>query len=331
MKNEQRPDISVIIVSFNTRDLLRDCLKSLETEVAGMSYEIIVVDNASKDGSAEMVEREFPHLRLIKSEINLGFAGGNNRGFAVAHGRYIVLLNSDAFLKPNALQKAFEKMEADQNIGLGGAKLIGRDDLPQPSARMFPSILNDFLILSGLSDRFPKSKFFGRPDRTWADPNESAEVDWVPGAFTMIRHEALKKVGYFDEKFFLYYEEVDLCRRFKNAGYSVWYWADVVCIHLGGESSKTVKHLSMSKSGSQLTLWRIRSALLYYRKYHGLSGAWIIRQIETLWHRFRLYKNILQNNEERKAKAEHSRVLIDLMNQAWKETKGGKVSPARPW
>ncbi len=323
------PDVSVVIVSFNTRELTRECIEAFEREAAGVNYEIIVVDNDSKDDSAAMIESEFPHVHLIKSDVNLGFAGGNNRGFAVAKGRYILLLNTDAFLKPNALQTALIKMDADEEIGLGGARLIGRDDSPQPSARMFPSPVNDFLILSGLSDRFPKSKFFGRPDRTWADENESAEVDWVPGAFALIRRDALEKIGYFDEDFFLYYEEVDLCRRLKNAGYKVLYWADVCCIHIGGESSKTLTHLSLSKSGSQLTLWRVRSAMLYYRKHHGALGAWIACQIEKNWHALRAFKNSLRAPENEKTDA--SKAMIETIERAWRETNGGKISPARPW
>lgn len=328
MRTGSQPDVSVIVVSFNTRDLLRECLQSLAREAGGVNYETIVVDNASKDGSADMVEREFPEAKLIRSATNLGFAAANNRGFAVAKGRYVVLLNSDAFLQPGALPLAVERMDTDPCIGVGGARLVGRDGLWQPSARMFPSLANDFLTLSGLSAKYPRSHFFGRFDRTWADPNEAAEVDWVPGAFSIIPRDVLESVGYFDESFFLYYEEVDLCRRIKAAGYSVWYWPDVVVLHLGGESSKTVKHLTISSAGSQLTLWRMRSALLYYRKHHGWRGAWLAKELETTWHRLRAGKNAMRSAQN---KANDSSVIVALMQQAWRETKGGRVSPPRPW
>jgi GT2 family glycosyltransferase len=324
-------DASIIIVSFNTRDLLRECIQTLKAQAGGVSYEVIVVDNNSQDSSADMVEREFPEATLIRSEINLGFAAANNRGFAVARGRYIVLLNSDAFLRPGALPISVERMDADPSIGVGGARLVGRDDSWQPSARMFPSLANDFLMLSGLSAKYPHSPFFGRPDRTWADPNQPAEIDWVPGAYSIVPRAVLETVGYFDEKFFLYYEEVDLCRRIKAAGHRIWYWPDVVVVHLGGESSKTIKHLSMSSSGSQLTLWRMRSALLYYRKHHGWRGAWLAKELETLWHSLRAGRNGRRDSAEHQLKADHSTALVALMQQAWYETHGGRVSPPRPW
>jgi GT2 family glycosyltransferase len=318
------PDVSIVIVSFNTRDLLRDCLNTVARECGSVTYEILVVDSASRDGSVEMVAKEFPEVRLITSSVNLGFAGANNRAFPACRGRYVVLLNSDAFLTSGALPLSVKHMEENPRVGIGGARLVGRDGGWQPSARMFPSILNDLLMLSGLSGRFPKSRFFGRVDRTWASPLEEADVDWVPGAYSIIRRDALEKVGYFDSRFFLYYEEVDLCRRFKNEGYGVHYWPDIEVIHLGGESSKTLRQLKMSSAGAQLTLWRMRSALLYYRKHHG-SQAWLAKQIESAWHALRARRN------SGSSKSEESAEIIRLMDRAWKDTSGGTVSPAQPW
>jgi GT2 family glycosyltransferase len=324
------PDISVVVVSFNTCDLLRDCLTSLYTALQGISNEVFVVDNVSRDGSADMVEREFPSVHLTRSDVNLGFAAGNNRAFPLATGRYVVLLNSDAFVKENALRRSIDYMDADPEIGLGGARLLGADGSWQASARMFPSPLNDFLSLSGLAAKFPKSKFFGRQDNTWADQNQAADTDWVPGAYSIIRRTTLEQVGYFDEQFFLYYEEVDLCRRIKQAGYRIRYWPDVVVVHLGGESSKTVKSLRMSRSGAQLELWRMRSALLYYRKHHG-SLAWLCKEMEVVWHRVRTWKNRMSRETAHREKAEESQLIVSLLDQAWRETAGGAVSPSRPW
>lgn len=332
MKTDAVPDVSVVVVSFNTRDMLCECLETLDREAGAVSYETIVVDNASRDESADMVKQHFPNARLIPSEVNLGFAAANNQGFPLARGRYVALLNSDAFLKPGALERAVQQMDARPEVGLAGGLLVGRDGSCQPSARMFPSLTNEFLSLSGLSARYPKSRFFGRFDRTWAAPEDAAEVDWVPGAFSIIRRDVLEKVGYFDEKFFLYYEEVDLCRRIKRAGYTICYWPDVAVVHIGGESSRTVKRLSMSSSGSQLTLWRMRSELLYYRKHHGFCGAWMAKQMEALWHLLRAWKNGGgEEDEERRAKREESQAVVTLMKQAWQETQGGRVSPPRPW
>ena len=242
----------------------------------------------------------------------------------------MVLLNSDAFLTPGALQLSVEKMDRDPHIGLAGARLTGRDGSWQPSARMFPSILTDFFVLSGLSNRFPKSRLFGHFDRTWADQMQAMAVDWVPGAYSIIRREALDKVGSFDPAFFLYYEEVDLCRRIKTAGYSILYWPDVVVIHIGGESSRQMKSLQISKAGSQLTLWRMRSTLLYYRKNHGMQ-AHLARMLETLWYGQRAWRKRFSSNPERVASAESDRAHVMLMQQAWAETKGGRNSPPQPW
>ncbi len=325
-----RPDAAVVIVSFNTREILRECLLTLRKEADGLNIETFVVDNYSRDQSAEMVEQEFPEVILRRSTINLGFAAANNVAFHEARGRYVVLLNSDAFLRPGSLRLSIAKMDATPRCGLAGARLVGRDEAWQPSARMFPSPLNDLLTLTGLSARFPRSTFFGRFDRTWADQSAPASVDWVPGAFSIIRKEALDQVGIFDENFFLYYEEVDLCYRLKTVGWEVWYWPDVVVVHLGGESSKTIKTLSFSGSGSQLTLWRIRAGLLYYRKHHG-AVAWVAMALERGWHQLRLRKNASGQDARSAGKRTDSEVMIKLLDQAWQETQGGRVSPARPW
>lgn len=331
MTDPARADISVIIVSFNTRDLLRDCLQTLFQHQGGLKVQTIVVDNASEDGSADMVAAEFPDVVLIRSSANLGFGPANNRGFEQATGRYIVLLNSDAFIGEDTLKHSVERMDAEPDVGLAGGRLVGREGEWQPSARMFPSLLNELLTISGLSARWPRSRFFGRVDRTWADPLEPVDVDWVPGAYSIIRASVLDQIGHFDERFFLYFEEVDLCQRIKAAGYRVVYWPEIRVVHIGGESSRTIKRLSFSGSGSQLTLWRMRSQALYYRKHHGQVGAWLSMQLERLWHRLRRWRNQRGEAAERQAKAEESAVIVNLWRQAWRETEQGRTSPPQPW
>ena len=207
-------------------------------------------------------------------------------------------------------------------------RLVGSDGSWQPSARMFPSLFNDLIIMSGLASRHPKSRLWGRADRTWADPLKAAAVDWVPGAYMLIRREVLEQVGYFDERFFLYYEEVDLCRRVKAAGHQIWYWPDIVTVHLGGESAKTIAQTPRSGPGFQLTLWRMRAELLYYRKHHNRLGAWSAAALETWWNRMRAWRNALPGSVSRVAKTEESRATIALMKEAWRETHGGEVSPS---
>ena len=323
-------DVSVLIVSYNTRDLLKECVQSVFRESGSLRVQVIVVDNVSTDGSPQMVEQEFPDVLLIRSDVNLGFGPANNLGFRSASGRYLVLLNSDAFLTEGSLQRSVAHMDANPGAGLGGGRLIGRDGSLQPSARMFPTVVGDLLVLSGLAARFPRSRFFGRVDRTWASPMEAAEIDWVPGAYSIIRVEALESVGFFDPRFFLYYEEVDLCKRIKNAGYSIWYWPDIMVVHIGGESSRQIQSLQLSRTGAQLTLWRMRSMLLYYRKHHGLF-VWLTMMVETAWYWLRLQRRRWSRNPDRRAISRADRSMISIMNQAWRDTRGGHCSPEQPW
>lgn len=323
------PDASVVIVSFNTRDILRTCLASLKRATGDLDIEVIVVDNASHDGSADMVAAEFPGVSLVRSAVNLGFAGGNNAAFGQAHGRHVILLNPDTVLGRDTLDRAIAHMDTAPSVGMAGGRLLNRDGSDEPAARQFPSVFNDFLALSGLAARFPRSRLFGRFDRTWAPVAQPADVDWVPGAFAIIRGEVLAQVGHFDERFFLYYEEVDLCRRIKAAGWRIRYWPDIVVHHWGGESSKTLTDQAISSSGSQLVLWRMRSALLYYRKQHGRLTAWAAAQLEIGWHALRRAKvALIGGNPDKSAE---STQVVSLMRQAWTETAGGRVSPSRPW
>lgn len=324
----ESPKVSVIIVSFNTREILRACLARLYAVTQNLNIEVIVVDNASRDASADMIEQDFRSVKLIRSGVNLGFAAANNLGFKEADGDFVLLLNPDALVEPGALHKALAHIFADDAIGMGGARLLDKAGRMQPSARQYPSLLNEVLVLSGLAARFPKSRFFGRFDRTWDESGQPARVDWVPGAFTLIRKSALDEVGPFDERFFLYYEEVDLCLRFHQAGWAICYWPDVVVRHWGGESSKTVEHVEFSSSGSQLTLWRMRSALLYYRKHHGALVAGLVALLEGGWHQLRGLRARLLDNMP---KHQESSRVVSLMRQAWQETHCGTTSPPRPW
>jgi len=323
-------DVSIIIISFNTRDLLRECLTAVLNEVASLRCEILVVDNASSDGSADMVAREFPAIQLLRSDINLGFGRANNLALARARGRYYVLLNSDAFLAPGALQRSIAHMDANPTCALGGGLLVGRDGAMQPSARSFHSVTGDAIVLTGLAAKFPRSRIFGSFDRTWADARLPSPVDWVPGAFSILRPQALRKTGFFDPAFFLYYEEVDLCLRLKRAGYSVWYWPDVVITHIGGESSRQLTSLDFSSTAAQVVLWRMRSTLLYYRKHHGIRARlafWMERSLYAV----SMLRNSFSTDDKRVARKQHFRTQRTLLLQAWKDTDGGRISPPRPW
>ncbi len=319
--------VSVIIVSFNTKHLLGRCIDSVQASVGGLVCETIVVDNGSSDGSADYIRADYPSVVLIASKHNLGFAKANNLGFERASGDYIVLLNSDAFLVGDSLKVAVELMDGHPETGLAGGRLIGENGGWQPSARAFPGIINDALTISGLAARYPRSRIFGRPDMTYVDQSRDLYCDWVPGAFTIIRRSALENTGFFDERFFLYYEEVDLCRRMKKAGWKVAYWPAVAVIHIGGASTAMFSRKLVTKSGMQMSLWRLQSQYLYYRKHHGPVKAFASMVFEKAFNRLRLLRNAAGSPE----KAEESRVMLDLIVQAWKNTRGGRESPPRPW
>ena len=323
-------DLSILIVSYNTCAVLRECLQSVEAARGSLALEVIVVDNASRDDSVAMMRAEFPRVVVIETGANLGFGNANNRACEAATGRYLVLLNSDAFLKPDTLVRSLARMEAEPSVGLAGGRLVGRDGALQPSARMFPTLTTDLLTMSGLADRYPRSKFFGQGDRTWADPMQEAEVDWVPGAYSIVRGSVVRERGLFDPAFFLYYEEVDLCWRIQRAGYRIMYWPEIEVVHVGGESSRQVTSLEMSRSGAQLVLWRMRSTLLFYRKHRGWQAG-AVRWMEVAWYRLRAWRNRSRPGAAAAALVKDQTRLAELMQQAWRETRGGRVSPPQPW
>ncbi|WP_420236774.1 glycosyltransferase family 2 protein [Telmatobacter bradus] len=319
---------SILIVSYNTRELLRRCLLAVEEECARLpaeeSAEIVVVDNASADGSAAMVEAEFAgRVRLIDGGANLGFGVANNLAIEAAQGEFLVLLNSDAFFHPGALARAIAHMRAEPHAGAGGARLVAEDGSGQPSARAFPSLCGEALILFNLSQRFGHTRLFG-----WADPAVAAPVDWVTGAFMILRREALAASGLFDPRFFLFSEEVDLCRCIHQAGYGVYYWPDVVVTHLGGGSSSDAP--GANAFNPRIELWQLRSMLLYFGKHHG-GKARLVFWLFLFFYALRFWRNRLSRALPRKARAQQAGSMIRLLRQAWRETSGGRVSPPQPW
>ena len=319
------PEISVVVVSFNSCEELGKCLGALPEAANGVSLEVLLIDNASTDNSADLVLKEFPSVKLIKNPINLGFAAAVNQAARIATSRYLVLLNPDSVLSPGTLRMAIRKMEQHPKAGMGGGLLVSPKGEPQPSARLFPSALNQVLTHSGLAWKYPHSRFFGRADRTWAPIEKDAQVDWVPGAFAIIRKEVFDRMQGFDERFFLYAEEVDLCRRMKQAGYEVWYWPEIRVVHEGGASARSLPG-HFSEQGAQLTLWSLRSRFLYFRKHHGLWAAYLIKTLGTCWYQMR---SAVRSSDPEKRK--ESLEQIALFNKAWEDTQGGTVCPKKPW
>jgi len=249
------------IVNWNTRDLLDGCLNSIMEVRGDASIQILVADNHSADGSAEMVAEKYPHVTLVRNSENLGFAKGHATLFPLSRGTYHVLVNSDVRLQPGCLEVLKARMETDRQIGVLGCRILGPDNQTQPSCRRFPSLLHQFIDATGLNRLFPRHSFLNAYKMGGFDHRTSREVDQVMGSLFLIRGNLIKEVGILDEAFFMYYEEVDYCLRMKKAGHKVFFEADAAVWHEGGGSSKMVKVLTIRRT--------MRSMRHYFRKHFG--------------------------------------------------------------
>lgn len=323
--------ISIIIVSFNTVSLLRQCLTELFAHSAGLAMEVFVVDNNSHDHSAAMVRKEFPEVRLIENSENMGFAAANNQAWAMSSGEYVLLLNPDAFVKEGAIQSTQEFMEAHPDCGICGGRLVNMDGELDPSARRFPTALSKFLTLSGLRSRFPDSRFFAGHEFGGFDHNSVIEVDWVPGTFTMYRQKMLEETGLFDDRFYIYFEETDLCRQAKEAGWKVYFLPTAEVIHVGGASSKTRKEHTFDEGAFQVLRFRMRSEWLYFRKNGGIVAVWANAGAEICWHGVRWLVNLLPFRPGNSDKQRASARVIGEVIATLRETHYGRFSPPAPW
>lgn len=265
-------DLSIIIVSWNTRELLADCLASIRAHppVVG-AYEIWVVDNASHDGSADMVRQEFPEVRLIESGGNLGFAGGNNLAIERSNGRYILLLNPDTALLPGALTELLAFMDAHPTAAGAGSRLLNPDLSLQPSCHPLPTISREVSRLLHL-DYFPP--YYGSYNMYRWDTAVPRRVDIVQGASFILRRVVLDKVGLLDDGYFMYSEEVDLCYRIHRAGWSLYWVPTSQVIHYGGQSTAQV--------ADKMFVELYRGKLLYFRKNYGPVAAALYKLILTI-------------------------------------------------
>ena len=263
-------DLGIVIVNWNTRDLLKRCLETVFASQGDLSYRVVVVDNASDDDSAAMVKGEFPQVELIANPDNVGYPRANNiglrhLGFRGARdvdpsaARYALLLNPDTEVPPDALYQMIQFMDSRPDIGVAGPKLILTDgSLDKACRRGFPTPMVSFYHYSGLAKLFPRHQRFGRYNMTFADEDQELEVDSVVGAYMQVRKAAIERAGLLDEAFFMYGEDLDWAFRVKQAGYKVWYHPAV-----------TVHHVKRAASGkspkAQFEFWR--AMLIFYRKH----------------------------------------------------------------
>ena len=266
--SQEAPEVSVVVVNYNTGYLLDRLFAALDTATTSIRIEIIVVDNASTDNSVEILEERYPSVKLIKNLTNVGFGRANNQAIYHVRGRYILLLNADAFVATDTVEKTVTFMNNHPRCGVLGVKLVGGDGTLQPSCRYFPTPWNVFLERSGLSRFFPRHRLVD--DMRW-DHKSIRQCDWVPGCYYLARSEVIRQVGLFDPRYFLYYEEVDHCRSVRDAGWQVIYYPYTEVVHIGGESAKTDN--AITSLGRQIASLQIESELLYFRKYYGVAGV----------------------------------------------------------
>ncbi len=254
-------------MSYNTAQMSVEALDSLFASQGDFALEVFLVDNASKDDSVQVIKKAYPNITLIENKENVGFGRANNQVLDFAKGEYILLLNTDAFVQAETLQKTIQYMQIHPRCGVLGVKLLGRNGELQPSCRYFPTPFNLFAGRVGLHRLLPTIKMVD--DTDW-NSSLTQDCDWVPGCYYLVRKSVIDQVGLFDPLFFLYSEEVDHCYATKKAGWEVTYFADATVVHIGGESAKT-DHV-ISQKNRQVNRLRLESELLYFRKNHGLLG-----------------------------------------------------------
>jgi GT2 family glycosyltransferase len=261
----QPPDISVIVVSWNTRDELRACLESVLAGLRGICGELIVVDNASADGSAEMVQSSFPEVHLVRSAQNLGFAAGCNIGLQVASGRYLLLLNPDTIVLDDVLSATVRYLDNHPNVGAFGCRVLNPDGTLQPTCFRDPSVLNTFLGLTGLARlRWPRA--FGRERMThWLRDNDR-DVDVVTGCYLATRREVVDDVGPLDSGYFFCGEEADWCRRIRIGGWAVRFAPIGDIIHLNGAAGR--------KLSERRDLLGMAGLVRYVHHHDGWLAGW---------------------------------------------------------
>lgn len=234
-----KADISIVIVNYNVRDYLYKCLKSIEESVHDLILEIIVVDNNSQDDSVNFLKPHFPKVQFIESEKNLGFSKANNLGFDFADGKYLLILNPDTILQKDTLAFMYDYMENHNEVGIAGCKVLNADGSFQSTCRRgFPTPWASFCKLFGLQALFPKSKLFGRYNQTFKLIDETSYTEVIAGSFMFSRTDVIKKAGGFDNDFFMYGEDIDLCYRVYKSGYKIAYVHGTSIIHYKGESTK---------------------------------------------------------------------------------------------
>lgn len=318
------PELSILIVNWNGKALLKSCLDSLVRESSGLDSEIIVVDNASSDGSPEMVREHFKEVKLICNRENVGFARGNNIGLRECRGEWVCLVNSDVEVRRGGLRCMVSHMREHPEVGMMGPKVTDPASNHIPNYREFPSLRNFFCRALALDKIFPSSRFFGGYFMDYADGTHMQKVDVITGTFWLLRRKALDEAGWLDEDFFMYGEDLDLCKRFKKSGWEILYFPEAEIMHHDGGSSQN--------DPIRFFIEQQRSNWLYWRKHHRpISGAGfllilLLHQMlrSVVWSILLIANFKGENHRDRKLKVKRSLKCIASLSMLWMG-KGGQT------
>jgi GT2 family glycosyltransferase len=273
-------DVSVLIVSWNARHYLEMCLNSIADAAPTCVKEVIVVDNASDDGSAELVEQSFPQHKLIRAGANLGFARANNLAMAQATGKWFALVNSDALVHPGCLEALVLHLESHPRVGLVGPRVIGGDGKLQRTCRKLPGAWNTLCRALSLDRLLPYSNVFGGYEVPASMHERPHQAQVLSGCFCVARRSAVEDVGGLDDSYFFYGEDIDWCKRFADAGWALAFLPQATATHFGGGST--------SKAPLRFSIEILRATLRYWRKHHGRSGHALCYLLLLLHHGLRL-------------------------------------------
>lgn len=303
-------DVSIVIISYNVAEFLRECLVSIQKETT-CAYEIFVVDNNSQDDSVDIAKSFTPYVSIIQNRENQGFARANNQGFTQSKGRYIFMLNPDVVVLDRAIDKLVRFMDENSGIGVCGSKNLDPGHTLQLNCHHFPTlsmILVEYLRMKG---KFRKSKYFGREHMTYWNYDEIKDVDWITGASLMIRKKALDETGWLDENYFMYSEESDLCYRMKQKKWRTVFYPEAAVIHFGGQSS--LMQEKQAVHSKTITKYLHQSRYLFFRKNYGRTKELLLRILDIVYFSLSYLKNKIQvKKKDRQEKIDYAKIVLRL-------------------
>jgi GT2 family glycosyltransferase len=291
-------DVSIVMVSFNTRRLLDDCIASIERETR-CNHEIIIVDNASTDGSTQMVREKYDNVKLIENADNVGFAKANNQGFSVARGKYFFMLNPDTVVLDRAIDKLVDFMDPNEAIGICTPRKIGREGELQRNCDHFPNFWDILWSYTNFNNLFPGIKMFQRSLMRYWNYSEIRDVDRVMGCSLLIRSNLFRQLDGMDEKYFMYFEETDLCYRLKSIGRRIVYFPYAVIMHYHGESAKNATDKT-NLIDVTIPDYYYKSKYYFFKKNYSVLSMLLVRALDFIYGSALLTRNVFRSDKNRK-------------------------------